>query len=212
LKASGIARIPVEAICGKGKRCRGNQDNGGETRLRAEESSSAKDRHQRTSGAIKGCLKGKFLARHLNFLFCLIKSRLRRHETSSQPAMKPLSFALLILAVQFASAKPVPSALFSDHAVLHTRPPDTGLGTADPGEPISVTFAGKEYKTTTDTKGSWRVDIDPQPASSDPRTLEIRGHDASVTLQDILVGEVWLASGQSNMGMTLSECANATSE
>jgi sialate O-acetylesterase len=97
-----------------------------------------------------------------------------------------------------------PASLFRDGAILQRDKPVPIWGTADAGERIRVTFADQTRSTTADTEGRWSVTLDPLPASSTPATLTITGHD-TVTLTDVLVGEVWLASGQSNMEWPLRE-------
>jgi len=97
--------------------------------------------------------------------------------------------------------KAVPVALsqvFTDNMVLQREIPVKIWGTANPGEPVSVSFAGKTSTTYTGTNGCWLVQLPPMKASSESRNLVIKGHN-EVTLHDVLVGEVWLCSGQSNM-------------
>jgi sialate O-acetylesterase len=77
-------------------------------------------------------------------------------------------------------------------------------GTASPDELITVSFSGHVKKTRADKDGRWRVDLDRMPAHATPATLTIAGRNA-VELKDVLVGEVWLCSGQSNMQLTLPE-------
>ncbi len=114
----------------------------------------------------------------------------------------PLCSLLLAVAV-VARADVKPSALFADHAVLQRDKPVPVWGIADPGEKVSVTFAGHTAGTIADTAGRWRVELPALTASAEPRDLVFRGKN-TVTFTDILVGEVWLASGQSNMARTLS--------
>lgn len=79
-------------------------------------------------------------------------------------------------------------------------------GTADTGEKITVTFAGQSA-TTTAQDGRWMVRLKPMKASATPRALTISGTN-TITLDDILVGEVWLCSGQSNMAWPLAKSTN----
>lgn len=80
-------------------------------------------------------------------------------------------------------------------------------GKADPGEVITVRFAGQAKKTTADKDGKWRVNLDPMRANATPATMTISGKH-TIELKNILVGEVWLVAGQSNMQRLLSETAN----
>ncbi|WP_417956362.1 sialate O-acetylesterase [Flavobacterium sp. ZS1P14] len=71
-------------------------------------------------------------------------------------------------------------------------------GTAGPGEKISVAFAGQSKTTVADNAGKWSVKLSPMKASFTPREMIIKGTN-TIVLKNILVGEVWLCSGQSNM-------------
>lgn len=96
-------------------------------------------------------------------------------------------------------ADPKPAEVFSDHMVLQRGVPVPVWGTADPGEEIVVTFAGQEFSTTADEQGAWMVTFAPLDMSTRGRTVTIRGASKTMTFRDVLVGEVWLCSGQSNM-------------
>ena len=100
------------------------------------------------------------------------------------------SITILLAAVKFA-------APFTDGAVLQREAKVPVWGTADAGEAVTVTFAGQSKSATAAADGRWRVDLDPMPASCEGRTLAANG----VAVRDVLVGEVWLCSGQSNMGI-----------
>ncbi len=80
-------------------------------------------------------------------------------------------------------------------------------GKADPGEVVTVRFAGQTKKATTDKDGKWRINLDRLSASSTPATMTISGKN-TIELKNILVGEVWLVAGQSNMQRLLRETAN----
>ena len=90
------------------------------------------------------------------------------------------------------------SPLFSDHMVLQRDQPLPVWGEAAPGEAVTVAFAGQTQSATADPAGHWRVTLAPLPASTEPRSLTIRGHN-ELDFTDVLVGEVWFCSGQSNM-------------
>lgn len=89
------------------------------------------------------------------------------------------------------------NSLFSDNAVLQRGVPLPVWGTAPDGDKVSVEFAG-QTATTTAAGGKWRVTLKPLSASSTPATMTISG-SGKVSVQNLLVGDVWLASGQSNM-------------
>lgn len=101
--------------------------------------------------------------------------------------------------------------LFQDHAVLQHGKPVPVWGWADAGENVTVSFAGQEQRAVTDAAGCWSVSLDPLSPSGQPQTLTVTGNN-KIVLQDILVGEVWLASGQSNMGWTVGKSRDAVSE
>ncbi|MFK8114313.1 MAG: sialate O-acetylesterase [Rubripirellula sp.] len=93
-------------------------------------------------------------------------------------------------------------SLFSNNAVLQRDVSLPIWGTADPGERITVEFAGQSKVCTAEKgTGKWRVNFDPLSTSSNPRSLQVRGASDELTIDGLLVGEVWLASGQSNMAM-----------
>ncbi len=97
-----------------------------------------------------------------------------------------------------ARANVIPNPLFADNAVLQQGLTVPVWGTADPGEPVTVEFAGQSVSTTADSAGKWRVELSPMKASSEPQTLTISGRN-KIVLHNVLVGEVWICGGQSNM-------------
>ncbi|MGE4490187.1 MAG: sialate O-acetylesterase, partial [Kiritimatiellales bacterium] len=108
------------------------------------------------------------------------------------------------------SAEPQPEgqalrlpSVFSDHMVLQQQQSVPVWGTAQPGASITVQFDGQQKTTTADRSGKWQVALDPMPASFEPRRMQVSAVSQSktenCTLNDVLVGEVWLCSGQSNM-------------
>ena len=103
----------------------------------------------------------------------------------------------LTAAVSLANADVVPHPLFSDNAVLQQGMKVPVWGTADPGERVTVEFAGQTVSATTSAAGKWRVELAPLKAG-ETHTLTISGRN-KITLTNILVGEVWVCSGQSNM-------------
>jgi len=100
--------------------------------------------------------------------------------------------------------------LIADHMVVERDCPVHIWGKAEPGEPVSVTFRGAGAKSVADPLGRWSVYLPPGNAGG-PFTMTIRGAN-TVTLSDILVGDVWLASGQSNMEWPIAWAADARDE
>jgi sialate O-acetylesterase len=96
-----------------------------------------------------------------------------------------------------ARAAVVPHPLFADHAVLQQGTKVPVWGTADPGEAVTVEIARQKVATTAGADGRWTVELAAMKAGG-PFTLSISGKNR-VTFTDVLVGEVWIASGQSNM-------------
>lgn len=88
-------------------------------------------------------------------------------------------------------------SIFGSHMVLQQGQKNRVWGWADPGEQITVVIAGQMHRATADAEGNWMVQLDPLPVGG-PYTMDIAGKTA-IALQDILVGEVWICSGQSNM-------------
>ncbi len=89
--------------------------------------------------------------------------------------------------------------VLSSHMVLQRDRPVPVWGTAAPGEQITVEFAGQKKTAVADAQGQWQVRLDPLPASEEPRAMVVAGASGKKELNDILVGEVWVGSGQSNM-------------
>lgn len=94
--------------------------------------------------------------------------------------------------------------LFTDHMVLQRERPAPVWGTAAPGEKIVVEFAGQTKEAVAAADGAWRVTLDPLATNALPCELIVRGTN-TLTFSDVLVGEVWFASGQSNMEKPLGE-------
>lgn len=120
--------------------------------------------------------------------------------------MHPLPRLLLLSILGF--ALPVRAELrvahvFQDHMVLQRDKPLPVWGRADAGASVKVGFAGQEKSAKADGKGYWKVVFDPLAASAQGRPLRIIAGSESLALEDVLVGEVWVCSGQSNMARRL---------
>lgn len=114
-----------------------------------------------------------------------------------------LLLALAVLSSPWVRAAPKPAAPFTDHAVLQRDQPLPVWGTAEPGEAIEVSLAGKQVKVTADARGAWMARLPALPAGG-PFELKLAGREI-VVLKDLLIGEVWLCSGQSNMDFTVAK-------
>jgi sialate O-acetylesterase len=115
--------------------------------------------------------------------------------------LSTLAATLLLLGATSAMAEVKVANIFNDHMVLQREVALPVWGTAEPGEEVTVTFAGATAGATGGADGAWEVKLAPMPASAEGRTLTVKGSKspAPVEINDVLVGEVWLASGQSNM-------------
>lgn len=111
--------------------------------------------------------------------------------------MKSL-LSLLLLTLPASAALTLP-AVFSDHLVLQSGKPVPVWGTADANAEIVVSIAGQKKTAKAGADGQWSLKLDPLTASAEAQTLTI----ADKTINDVLVGEVWLGSGQSNMAMAV---------
>jgi len=115
--------------------------------------------------------------------------------------MKHLTSVLFISCLTFCSTAARADVklppLISDHMVLQCEVAAPIWGTAAPGEKVSVSIAGQMKIATADAKGNWKVILDPLKVA-EGLTLTVKGKN-TITIQDVLVGEVWLGSGQSNM-------------
>lgn len=96
-------------------------------------------------------------------------------------------------------------SVFSDHMVLQSGQPIPIWGTANPGAVITIDFAKQKKTVSADTEGKWHTDLSPMATSAESRVLEISSSadNQQIKINDVLVGEVWLCSGQSNMAMPL---------
>jgi sialate O-acetylesterase len=96
--------------------------------------------------------------------------------------------------------------LISDHAVFQRDVPFPVIGKADPGAEVEVRWQGKDFKAKAGADGKWLVKLDPSPANGKGQILKATSGTNSIEVSDILIGEVWLASGQSNMEWKLKQC------
>jgi len=101
--------------------------------------------------------------------------------------------------------------MFSDSMVLQRDSKLPVWGWAEPGEEVTVAIAGQKATATADQDGNWRVTLAPLQANSEPQELTITGKN-SIVIKDVLVGEVWLCSGQSNMAFGVQNGRDAPAE
>ncbi len=102
---------------------------------------------------------------------------------------------------------------FSDHMVLQREKPVAVWGWAEAGELVTVSFAGRSKSVSSAPDGMWALELDPLSASAEPRKLTVTGRGGrGITIEDVLVGEVWLGSGQSNMEMSVGSANDFDAE
>lgn len=118
---------------------------------------------------------------------------------------------LAVAAMQSAAAAEVKlPSIFSEHMVVQREQPVPVWGWAEPGEKVKVSLAGQSAETKADEKGNWKVAL-PELKAGGPYELVVAGSN-TIKRGDVLVGEVWLCSGQSNMGWTVARSVNAKEE
>jgi sialate O-acetylesterase len=132
---------------------------------------------------------------------------------SRSGAGRRMGLALLLAAAAawpaMAQARPRILTPISAHAVLQRDRPIIVEGAADAGERVSVTMGGASTTATADAKGRWRATLPAMAATATPLTLTATGKDgAADTMDDLLIGDVWLCSGQSNMEYPTKQALN----
>ncbi|MDG2528151.1 sialate O-acetylesterase [Caulobacter endophyticus] len=116
-----------------------------------------------------------------------------------------LLFTAALVAPRLAAAEVVLPHILSDHMVVQAGKPLVIWGKADPGERILIEIAGHKARVAAGADGRWRATLKPLTAGASPLTLKVKGSANTLEVKDVLVGETWLASGQSNMRMGLTE-------
>ncbi|MDP0494919.1 MAG: sialate O-acetylesterase [Verrucomicrobiota bacterium JB024] len=130
------------------------------------------------------------------------------------PLIRCLTLTLLALLFStLASAQELrlPS-VFSDHMVLQRDTDIRVWGWAPPNADVTVAFKGQSVNARADKDGRWRADLKPVAADASPVELTVTAAGKSVSVKDVLVGEVWLCSGQSNMAWPVQKADNADKE
>ncbi len=125
--------------------------------------------------------------------------------------MNPRIPALLALAATFLctlNAEVTPGSFFTDNAVLQRGKPVAIFGTAAPGEKVTVSFKGQSAETLTADNGKWLLLLESMPADAQGAALSIKGKDNAVEFKNVVVGDVWLCGGQSNMTWPVRSALN----
>ena len=129
----------------------------------------------------------------------------------AQSTEKPVRGKDLVYVPAIAAGLCVQS-VFQSNMVLQRAKPISIWGWADAGETVTVTFDGKEQSATAAADRSWKVTFPALPASDQPRTMVIKGQSKTITLDNLLIGEVWVCAGQSNMEFPMSNTDNGDLE
>lgn len=97
---------------------------------------------------------------------------------------------------------------FGSHMVLQQGKVTTIFGNAKADTPVSLEFAGKTHKSSADDKGEWSIALEPMSTNATGQSMTIASGGEKLVLEDILIGEVWMCSGQSNMQWSLNKSDN----
>jgi len=116
-------------------------------------------------------------------------------------------FLISIITLNALAQLKLPSAI-SDHMVLQQKADIPIWGWANPKATVTVSFMGQTKSVTADAEGNWEIKLSPVNATSKPQKMLIKSGDSTILLNDILVGEVWICSGQSNMEFPIEALKN----
>jgi len=102
--------------------------------------------------------------------------------------------------------------VFQSNMVLQRDKPVAIWGWAAPDEKVTVSFAGQTQTATADKDRAWKVTLTAMPANTAPQKLTVQGKDKTLTLENLLVGDIWVLGGQSNMEFPISNVENGQLE
>lgn len=125
--------------------------------------------------------------------------------------MKRIYLLILLIIHTTAFSQPRFARLFSDHVVLQRQKPIPVWGWAKPGEKVKVMLGSQAAEAKADGTGKWKVSLKPMEAGG-PHILQATAKSGNVSVNDVLIGEVWLCSGQSNMEWPVSAAKNYDAE
>lgn len=128
--------------------------------------------------------------------------------------MKRLIFTLLVslMAWRTTQAEVLMPKFFSDNMVLQRECPIRIWGWSAAGESVTVRFAGSEASVQADRTGRWEAALPAMPADATPRELTVSGRSSELRFTNVVVGDVWLCSGQSNMEWPLDPTTDCEAE
>lgn len=119
--------------------------------------------------------------------------------------------SVVALAAGVAGANVRTAAIFGDHMVLQRDASVPVWGWADPGEQVTVQIAGQAASAIAGADGKWLAKLNSLPVTKEPTTMTVAGKN-TITYNDVLVGDVWICAGQSNMGYSMGGIKNAQEE
>jgi sialate O-acetylesterase len=133
------------------------------------------------------------------------------HPAAPAHAVGLLASLLLTAIASPAQADVSLNNMFGDHMVLQQGIKNKVWGKADPSEAVTVTLGGQSHSTTAGADGMWHVFLDPVQEYGGPHTLTVKGKN-TITFNDVLIGEVWVCAGQSNMQWSINNTNDADLE
>ena len=128
-----------------------------------------------------------------------------------RPALAVLALMLVAITAERAAAEVALSKVFGDHMVIQQEQPIRLFGSAAPAERVTAEMAGKTASAVAGDDGSFRVELPAMKADGKAHDLTVKGSN-TITLKDVLLGEVWICSGQSNMEWSVGGSLNAKEE
>jgi sialate O-acetylesterase len=124
----------------------------------------------------------------------------------------PKTFLVILGSALACQAELKPAPVFTDHMVLQQGIAVPIWGRASAEEKVIVSFGSQTVTTRANAAGDWRAEFPPLPPSTKPAVLRFRAGSDEVELSDVVVGDVWICSGQSNMAFLLSKCVDGKAD
>ncbi len=135
-----------------------------------------------------------------------------KYTSTAHHRLFRLALAALLITTTAMAAPRLPG-FFSNNMVLQREMPVPVWGWADPGEVVTVAFGEQSVSATADANGKWMVELAAMPASGEGRVLKVSSPAGKpISLANVVVGEVWICSGQSNMEWAMNAIKNSKQE
>ena len=142
----------------------------------------------------------------------MISKTIKSSNFPLKNVVKAFFFCLLVAGNSTVFAEVKLARIFSDHVVLQRQKPIPVWGWAEANEAVNVSLGAQNKTATADKSGKWTVIFAPLEATGEPLELKAAAKSGSSTVKDVLIGEVWLCSGQSNMEWTVKQADNFAKE